>query len=444
MIRTLLLLLLLSNGSIAQEACEGCGFYAVNIQNAEVRTLGDYDHAFIPASTWKVVTAFSALAVLGESAHFESTLFIDGEIDQFGVLWGDVVLKPDRDPTWYSHHLTSEKKEVFYELTSAIRSSGIRCISGSVIVDLSSLGTDVLAPTWPWEDLGNYYATGAWGVNYLDNTLKLRFVRGERGPVLRSVDPVVPSVTWVNELEYGKVGTGDQAYIHAAPQQRIRYIRGTLPVDMTEMIIKGAMPDPTEIFLNEWGKVLKEEGVEFEKMRVNREPGLSSKKRRAVHDVRSPISIVVKTALKESDNLYTEALLRKAFPGRSYKTSLASFESFLRDKGWSVSPKDGAGLSTALRWSPEEAGGMLNAFLSDHPSFSDYLPMISETSLGRYAPEARQTRLKSGSMTDVTTYLGVWEGEWVFFVGHNGRRPKRDKVRRQMVDWLRSLPLSRK
>jgi D-alanyl-D-alanine carboxypeptidase/D-alanyl-D-alanine-endopeptidase (penicillin-binding protein 4) len=440
----LLLFLLIVNGISAQEACDGCGFYAVHIETGEVRAAGDFDHALIPASTWKVVTVLSVIDRLGEGANFASGLYIDGNVDRHGVLWGNVVLRPDRDPTWYSRHLQGGKDRILEELSAAISDEGISCIAGRVIIDLSHMGSDVLAPTWPWEDLGNYYATGAWGLNYRDNTVKLHFRKGEEAPVLASVIPEFEDVEWINELQFGRPGSGDQAYVHAAPGQRLRYIRGTLPKDMTEMTIKGAMPDPVALFLEDWSEVLKSTGVELEELLIVFESDLVNKKMRLIHEIHTPLSKVARIALKESDNLYTEALFRKAFPGMTYKASLVSFESFLMEKGWSTIPKDGAGLSTALRWSPEESVRMLRDFLVDEPGYAVYLPPVAQTSLGGFVPKSNMTRLKSGSMSDVTTYLGLWEGEWVFFVGHNGREPGRNEVRRHMVEWLMSLPLSRK
>ena len=49
------------------------------------------------------------------------------------------------------------------QFTNAILDKGINCIDGNIIVDESIFDSYPIAPSWQWNDLGNYYATGAWG-----------------------------------------------------------------------------------------------------------------------------------------------------------------------------------------------------------------------------------------------------------------------------------------
>ena len=88
-----------------------------------------------PASTQKVLTAISALSVLGAQHEFKTRAYYTGSIATDGTLNGDLYVVGDFDPM-YSH---ADLKE----LARNIRDLGIQCINGKIYGDASMKNSDL-------------------------------------------------------------------------------------------------------------------------------------------------------------------------------------------------------------------------------------------------------------------------------------------------------------
>lgn len=101
-----------------------------------------------PASTQKVLTAISALDVLGASHTYRTAVYADGTISPNtngeSVLNGNVFVIGDFDPKLTSAHLK--------EIVSAIKNMGINKIDGTLYADLSMKDTLCLGNGWCWDD----------------------------------------------------------------------------------------------------------------------------------------------------------------------------------------------------------------------------------------------------------------------------------------------------
>ena len=110
------------------------------------------------ASTLKLVTTATALATLGSTYSYTTTLEYDGVIRD-STLQGNLYLRGTGDPSLASGRFAGYPAwTAFLKTVSAtVRQAGIRHISGAVIGD-ASFYDDMPAPdTWPYGDLGNYY-----------------------------------------------------------------------------------------------------------------------------------------------------------------------------------------------------------------------------------------------------------------------------------------------
>jgi serine-type D-Ala-D-Ala carboxypeptidase/endopeptidase (penicillin-binding protein 4) len=81
-----------------------------------------------PASTMKLVTTFAALELLGADYRWKTEVYADGSIAD-GVLDGNLVLKGYGDPK-----ITIEQ---FQALIGALRATGLKSISGDLVLDRS-------------------------------------------------------------------------------------------------------------------------------------------------------------------------------------------------------------------------------------------------------------------------------------------------------------------
>lgn len=96
-----------------------------------------------PASTMKLVTAVTALHLLGSSYRFRTQLFYRGSIAD-GRLEGDLVCVGGMDPLF-----NSDDMNAFVE---SLRSMGIDTISGSIVADVSFKEEEPFGEGWCWDD----------------------------------------------------------------------------------------------------------------------------------------------------------------------------------------------------------------------------------------------------------------------------------------------------
>ncbi|MEM9260150.1 MAG: D-alanyl-D-alanine carboxypeptidase/D-alanyl-D-alanine-endopeptidase, partial [Bacteroidota bacterium] len=315
--------------------------------------------ACIPASTQKLLATAYALDQLGEDHRFTTKLIAIGPIVN-GVLRGNLYLLGGGDPSLGSPYLegTPGLNELLDRWREAVRKAGISSIDGRVIGDGSYYGTDAAAAGWPWSDLGNYYGSGAYGLNIHENFYFLDFLqRSQEGstPLVSRTRPNVPGLQLTNELRSGPRGSGDQAYIYGAPFGYDNYIRGTIPVGTGRFTIKGALPDPPRFAAQVLCRHLEAGGISVKlPAESDRTLGSGSYREGTVLDEYSSpplVEIIDRTNLR-SVNLYAEALLREVNKNRGAEHfALSSTEGLLNWLEATGSPltgvhlEDGSGLA---------------------------------------------------------------------------------------------------
>lgn len=98
-----------------------------------------------PASTQKLVTAISALYLLGVSYEYQTRAYYTGTISADSILYGDIYVVGDFDPA-YSY---SDLKE----LAQSILNLNIKGIRGSLYADISMKDSLLYGSGWCWDDV---------------------------------------------------------------------------------------------------------------------------------------------------------------------------------------------------------------------------------------------------------------------------------------------------
>lgn len=438
--QTLILVVLQVIFATAQGSFDGV---AIHLHTGQVVIHGEPDRPLVPASILKVPTLSYAMSQLGSDHSYVTPVYYTGDKDGH-VLKGDIVIEGSGDPSLASRHFDKDAVDVFDNIYDMLKNEGIDCVKGRLLLDLGEWGNDVVSPFWLWEDLGNYYASGGWGLNWLDNSIRISFTKGAQQPVLKKTYPSSSHVEWINQLKYGADGSGDQAYVFAGPIQTKRWIRGTLPQNMMEMSIKGSMDDPPYMFLFELKKYLINRGIQIDGAQVTYSE-ISDNNKVELGKIESPpLKKLINIALLESDNLYVESICRSVFDQKNYKEYLTAFRRELnRHFDVSIQLRDACGLSPTNRMTPEEGARIAHYLHQHHQEFVALLPHIQQSSLRSALSNDVAGRVKSGSMADVLTYIGIWKGEWAFAMLYNGTQ-SRGKVKKDMGHWLSELSLNRK
>ena len=103
----------------------------------------DHQLTLRPASTMKLVTAITALELLGADQQLRTSLYYDGEVSNH-TLHGDLYCMGRMDPMF-----SQADMDVFAE---TVQSMGIDTIRGRIVADVSMKDTLRLGEGWCWDD----------------------------------------------------------------------------------------------------------------------------------------------------------------------------------------------------------------------------------------------------------------------------------------------------
>ena len=347
------------------------------------------------ASTQKIFTAAAALDALGKDYQYVTTAHFSGTLSA-GILDGNLFITSTGDPTLGSWRYDGYKPENFKQkLIQSLKEKGITKISGDLIVDDSYFDFQTIPGGWPWNDLGNYYGAGVWGVNWRENQFDLEMTGGE----IKKINIELPKVAWVNELKTG--GNSDQSFIFTAPHSDVAYIKGMLPAK--PMTVSGATPNPPLTLGIEINKWLSEAGIQLNgkitstsQQKITGEKVSSVPKSNLLLEYKSPtLDKIIFWFMRKSVNLYGETLIKTLGKEKKNEGSFEAGISYLKDfwKAKGINPvminfADGSGLSPqnyvsakaevqSLLWSRKQV--WFNEFFDGFPTQTNGMKMKSGT-----------------------------------------------------------------
>lgn len=449
------------NASVASSAFKysNIGVAVVDLESGKTLAGISQNKVLVPASSQKVITTFAALELLGEDFVYETKIAHDGIIQADGTLEGNLYIIGSGDPTLGSSRFsgTLNFEDLLNKLLEEIEEYGITCIDGDIIADESYLHSFPVCPSWQWNDLGNYYASGAWGLNINENQYLVAFdKRGKVGlrPRIKYYSPEIPGLKFSNEIVVDSSNTKDNAYIFGGPNNYFKRIVGTIPAGEGNFYIKGSIPDPPLFAAFQLHKKLKKAKIPSGGYRSMYDPKESKKVKRKIITVITspPLKDILKSANYRSVNLYCESLLKTIAKHKGHTGSgghglyeINKFLNRLKVDTKGIHLEDGSGLSVRNNISPHG----LATFLQKMTKKKELDELTSLLAVGgrngtvagmfKGSKAAGNVYLKSGSMNRIlsfTGYIKCKSGKWVSFaVMANGfsidskkMRPKLEKV----------------
>ncbi|AKK74485.1 peptidase S13 [Chryseobacterium gallinarum] len=357
------------------------------------------------ASTQKIFTAGAALETLGKSYTYKTTSSYSGSLSG-GILNGNLFISSNGDPTLGSWRYEAYKPESFKKkLMEAIKTAGITKISGDVVIDDSYFDHQTIPGGWPWDDLGNYYGAGVWGVNWRENQFDINI----NGTEFKSFSYPLEGVKWLNDLSTG--GSSDQSLIFTAPHSNTALINGMLPTGKT-VTVSGSAPNPPLQLAAEVKQWLKESGIEISgkvvtnsQLELDGKPVLEAPKDNVILTYQSPtLDKIVYWFLRKSVNLYGETFIKtlgKEKKGNSsFKSGVAFLKEFWKSKG--INPNminfaDGSGLSPQ-NYVAAKAEVQALLYAKKQPWFEAYYD--------GFPVQENGMKMKSGTMRDTKSFAG--------------------------------------
>lgn len=427
----------------------------VCIKDMNGQTLCEFnkDKLLTPASIMKVVTTATALETLGEDFQYKTRLsYVEGDTTT-------LVVTGSGDPTLGSEYMPDKARNFLGRWTDKIKDQSFSRQLFRVLVDDSAFGYDGISTQWIWEDMGNYYAAGAYGISVFDNAYKICFntVRTDTLPIITQIEPNIPDLTIQNHLTFNYSGT-DNSFIHGIPFSGDRRIYGNIPANRSNFIIKGDIPDPGFLLAKTLTDNLRIEGLKVLDYQTVR--GVSQKNL-SLHTFYTNLSPELKEIVKQinfrSNNHYAEHLIRtigiqqsSENKGKALDDGIKTIKSYWSLKGLDTSSLvmyDGCGLSPLDAVTPEFLTDILVDMQQgkNAASFLASLPKAGEE--GTVRNFLKGTRLtgkvwaKSGSISGVQCFAGYFiqgEKKYAFVVMVN----KFTGTRSNTVRHIESLLLS--
>lgn len=290
--------------------------YAAYTETGEVIIDYESEQSLAPASGLKVFTSSAALYYLGGDYQYQTRMYYDGDITGDGILNGDLYIVGGGDPTLASGLIDGlpTLDELMKEWITAIKGSGIKKITGSIIADDTFFDNSPIPDNWFWVDMGNYYGAGINGLTIHDNLYHLYFKPGnkvgDKAEVIKTI-PEIDGLTFTNYMKTGEKGSGDNGYIYAAPKQFNAVLRGTIPAGVSQFSIKGSIPDPALFAAQYLKKKLHDANISVTGVAKRIEAERAYSDATFITVTKSPpLRDIVFIVNKRSNNLYTETLLR--------------------------------------------------------------------------------------------------------------------------------------
>jgi len=390
------------------------------------------DNLFTPASVNKLFVAIASLDYLKSDYRFETRLRTTGQINQ-GVLNGDLYVQFNGDPTLTDKQLV--------DLLGELNQFGINQINGHVYLDNTAYGSAAYASGWLLHDLIFGYAAPLNAVILNENRFAIILSPSPRSGAPATVATTVPSgVVRVDNHTATGSGHVECALSVYSESDNTYHVSGCITKQPSKQYFALALRDPVTYAKVLIGNTLTKNRIPFNGP-VEIRPTPDSAGLLTTHQS-PPLNLIVKEMLKDSDNLYTNSLL-KQLGGVYYHTQgtwqngLSAVKQILSGPAGidfnQIHLSDGSGLSRYNLVSPNQLARLLHYAYTNpqiQPDLWDALPISGQdgTLRGRLgdmtkgeAIHAKTGTMKNSGVSALAGYMNTYHhGLIVFVIMTNG------------------------
>ena len=385
----------------------------------------------VPASAAKLAAVATAAEAVGWDYRYETTIRSTAPIVN-GVLQGDLIVVGSGDPT-----IGGRAGDDIGAWVDALKSAGLRKVDGRVIGDDDSIEEPRPQLAWAWDDLG--YTTGSLfgALNLAENRLTVTISpgAGPGTPAAVSVEPHAAYRPLSNRVVTAATGTAQLVWPEQRPAEPYLTIAGTVAAGAPPTTLNVSAGNPTFWFASVLRNRLLRQGIEVTGEAWDIDDLMPAPDRIGTavlftHRSR-PLADIVQPLLKDSINLYAEAVMRLNVAAGAFPTNDAALDGFRRRlQNWGIPPDaqqviDGSGLSRRDVISADALLSILQR-MQDPTGASPFvraLPVAGvDGSLAnrmRETPAAGNVRAKTGTMSNIRSlagYAATRDGERLAFV----------------------------
>ena len=416
-------------------------FWGVEIQSLKTGEIiyqkNEYK-SFAPASNLKLYTTSAALTLLTPEFKYTTLLATDGKVEN-GVLYGDVYLKGSGDPTICGRYNGGNVTLTFQQWADSLRAKGIDEINGDIVGDNSGFDGASYGRGWAADYATDWYAAQMGGIVFNDNCVDMTVTAGDSigSPAKISWNPPTKYITVVNQTVTTPPDSNPPGYyisFHRAWGTNVVHVYGDFPINKPAWHESIAINDPALYAVTVLKEVLENNGIKVDGAAkdirdVNIKPDYADAAVLATY-TSPPLSVIVKTINKRSQNLYAEQLFRTmgmVFYGHGNMTT-GHYVAYPLYTRWGIDTTrihmaDGCGLSHDDLVSPMTTVAVLKAMYHSKyfQTFYESLPIagVDGTLRNRMKGTAAENNVhaKTGTIEHVSSISGyVTDADGEMFV----------------------------
>jgi serine-type D-Ala-D-Ala carboxypeptidase/endopeptidase (penicillin-binding protein 4) len=372
----------------------------------------------VPASTAKLVSLASAVDAVGWDYRFETVVRASAPIAD-GAIRGDLLVVGSGDPS-----IGGRAGAPLAEWVEALKALGLRRIDGRVIGDDDAVEEPRPQLAWAWDDLGNPTGALFGALNLAENRMEITVNPGQAldyQPTF-SMEPAAWSRPLRNRTVTGPPESLPQLWPEQRPGEPFLTIAGSIPIGAPPTRLQISVGNPTAWFASVFRAALISGGIEvtgdaYDVDDVAQHPEWKSAVVLYTHRS-APLAAIAQPMLKNSINLYGEAVLRLNAAKGMVPTNDAALEGLrARMSAWGIPAGawqiiDGSGLSRRDAIASEALVAILQRMYdpSGGSPWMTALPVAGRdgTLAGRMAgtPAEGNVRAKTGTMSNIRTLAG--------------------------------------
>ncbi|HTU32733.1 MAG TPA: D-alanyl-D-alanine carboxypeptidase/D-alanyl-D-alanine-endopeptidase [Candidatus Acidoferrum sp.] len=231
------------------------------------------DHFFMPASNAKLFVTSLALATLGGSYQYHTTLESAARIGPDGKLAGDLVFvgrgDPDLSNVVFPYQLKTERsgpvEKVLGEMADAAVAKGLKEVDGDVVADDSYFPYDPYPEGWSIGDIFFDFGAPVSAITFNDNVVRLQIAPGSRAgdPAIVQVQPAVASESMTAQITTAPAGGHAYFSVSREPAPNFLSLTGTIPQGQAPTELDLAMIAPAETAARALKQLLEQRGVKI-------------------------------------------------------------------------------------------------------------------------------------------------------------------------------------
>jgi len=294
----------LVNGSVSRSS--ETSIQIVEIDSGTVVAERNPTTPLAPASNMKLFTTAAAIDLLKPSFEVTTAVSMRGNVQPNGTLDGDVKIIGRGDPTIGGRFHDGHATAVIEEWAADLKRAGVKTIKGDLIFEYGYFDTEYIHPTWPTDQLVNWYEAPISSFSMQEGCVQVRVLPSRSGhPCVVQFEPP----TGFLELQNSCVTGRGLPFITRLRGNNTIIVRGGVPARSGATEVFVTVENPIHYFASVTSETFIRNGINVQgQIVITPRDARTDWKPVAQHT--TPLNVLVYVVNKKSQNHYAEQVVK--------------------------------------------------------------------------------------------------------------------------------------